>query len=62
MPSKFFSELCGRHMPVAAVSSVMVMGASFTESQGLAPLSMATEYTIGLNEEPGWRRDCTARL
>jgi len=26
------------------------------------PLSMAAEYTMGLNDDPGWRKDWVARL
>src|SRR5215470_6249305 len=31
-------------------------------SVGLKPLSSAAAYTNGLNDEPGWRSACTARL
>src|SRR6185369_17938020 len=39
-----------------------VTGSSTITSVGLKPLSSAAAYTNGLNEEPGWRNACVARL
>src|SRR5207302_6675408 len=38
------------------------IGASTTTVDGVYPLSSADEYTIGLNDDPGCRYACVARL